>query len=114
MKEHVMHLSEEPFNWIKKGKKIVEIRLYDEKRKKIQLGDVIIFQKLNSMEKIKVKVKGLLRFGSFKDLFLFIPKRYLAHESLSLEEQIKRMRKYYSEEDEKKYGVLAIWFEVMR
>jgi len=113
MKEHIMHLSKEPFNWIKEGRKVVEIRLYDEKRKKIEIGDVVVFKKLNDDEKIKVKVKGLLRFESFKDLFLFVPKKYLAHESLSLSEQIERIRKYYSEEKEKKYGVLAIWFEVI-
>jgi len=38
----------------------------------------------------------------------------VGHESLDLEEQILRMRRYYSEEDEKKYGVLAIWFEVIK
>ena len=113
MKEHIMHLSEEPFNWIKEGRKVVEVRLYDEKRKGIEMGDVIVFKKLNNDEEIKVKVKGLLRFESFENLFLFIPKKYLAHESLSLNEQIERVRKYYSEEKEKKYGVLAIWFEVI-
>ena len=114
MKEHVMHLSEEPFNWINEGKKMVEVRLYDEKRKKVELGDVIIFKKLNSDDEIKVRVKGLLRFQSFRNLFLFVPKEYLAHESLSLAEQIEKMRKYYSEEEEGKYSVLAIWFEVIR
>jgi len=109
-----MHLSEEPFNWIKEGKKIVEVRLFDEKRRKIEIDDIIIFRKIGSNEEIKVRVKGLLRFKNFRDLFLFIPKNYLAHESLSLEEQIKRMRNYYSEEEEKKYGVIAIWFEVIK
>ncbi len=113
MKEHVMHLSEEPFNWIREGKKTVEIRLFDEKRREIKLKDTIIFKKINSNEEIKVKVKGLLRFKTFNDLFLFVPKKYLAHESLTLDEQIKRIRKYYSEEKEKRYGVLAIWFKVM-
>jgi ASC-1-like (ASCH) protein len=114
MKEHIMHLSEEPFNWMKEGRKIVEVRLYDEKRKGIEIGDVIVFKKLNGNEEIKVKVKGLLRFERFEDLFLFIPKKYLAHESLSLSEHIERIRKYYSEEKERKYGVLAIWFEVIK
>ena len=109
-----MHLSAEPFTWIKEGKKVVEVRLYDEKRRKVELGDVIIFKKLNSKEEIKVRVKGLLRFQSFRDLFLFVPKEYLANEYLSLSEQIERMRKYYSEEKERKYGVLAIWFEVIK
>ena len=114
MKEHMMHLSEEPFNWIKEGRKVVEIRLYDEKRKRIKEGDVIVFKKLNGDEEIKVKVKALLRFKNFRDLFLFVPKNYLAHESLSLDEQIKRIRKYYSKDKEEKYGVLAIWFEVIK
>lgn len=114
MKEHIMHLSEEPFNWIKEGKKVVEVRLFDEKRRKVELGDIIIFKKLGSEEEIKVKVRGLLRFSSFKDLFLFVPKDCLAHSTLSLDEQIKRIRKYYSEEQEKKYGVLAIWFELLK
>jgi len=53
-------------------------------------------------------------FSSFKDLFLFIPKKYLAYESLTLDEQIRRMRKYYSEEKEKKYGVIGIWFDMLK
>jgi len=113
MKVHIMHLSEEPFNWIKEGKKVVEVRLFDEKRREVEIGDMIIFKKLNSEEEIKVKVRGLLRFSNFRDLFLFIPKHYLGHENLSLEEQIGRIRKYYSEEQEEKYGALAIWFEVI-
>lgn len=112
MKTHVMHLAKEPFEWVKTKRKTVEIRLFDEKRKKIELGDIIIFKKLDKkVEEIRVQVKGLLRFKSFRDLFLFIPKNYLCHDSLSLEEQIKRMRKYYSEEKEKRYGVIGIWFE---
>ena len=109
-----MHLNNDPFEWIKSGKKSVEIRLYDEKRKKLKIGDIIIFKKLGGSEEIKARIKGLLRFNSFRDLFLFIPKKYLAHESLDLEEQVLRMRKYYSEEDEKKHGVLAIWFEAIK
>ena len=114
MKTHIMHLAEEPFDWIKKGKKCVEVRLYDEKRKSLELGDIIIFKNLKNNEQIKVRVKGLLRFKNFKDLFLLIPKSCLAHESLNLNEQIQRMRKYYSREKEKKYGVLGIWFEVLK
>jgi ASC-1-like (ASCH) protein len=114
MTEHIMHLSNEPFEWIKSGKKSVEIRLFDEKRKKLKICDIIVFKKTDGNEEIKTRIKGLLRFNSFRDLFLFIPKKYLGHESLDLEEQILRMRRYYSEEDEKKYGVLAIWFEVIK
>ncbi len=110
---HIMHLADEPFQWIKSRKKLVEIRLFDEKRRRINLGDVILFKRLNGDEEVSVKVKGLMRFFSFRDLFSFIPKEYFGHQTLTLEEQIKRMREYYPEEKEKEYGVLAIWFKML-
>ena len=79
----------------------------DEKR-------LVDYAKLKVLEYSKMrKSKGLLRFSNFRDLFSFIPKKNLAHESLTLDEQIKRIRYYYSKEKEEQYGVLAIWFEVI-
>lgn len=40
-----MYITKNSFNWIKESKKIVEVRLYDEKRKKIRMGNIIIFKK---------------------------------------------------------------------
>jgi len=89
-------------------------RLFDEKRRKIEISDVIIFNKLNDeTETVKVRVKALLRFESFRDSFKIIPKQLMGHEGLILEQQVSRMRNHYSEEEEKKYGVLGIWFEVI-
>ena len=36
---HEMKLHESPFKKIKSGKKTVELRLYDDKRRKINIGD---------------------------------------------------------------------------
>ena len=36
-----MHLREHPFYMIKSGKKDIEMRLFDEKRQKIKVGDSI-------------------------------------------------------------------------
>ena len=41
---HEMKLREVYFNLIKEGKKIYEIRLNDEKRQQIDVGDYIVFQ----------------------------------------------------------------------
>jgi ASC-1-like (ASCH) protein len=49
-----MKLDEPYFTQIKKGIKKVELRLNDEKRSKIKVGDIIIFN-----DKIKKKVKKL-------------------------------------------------------
>lgn len=112
---HTMRLAEEPFIWTKSGKMVIETRLFDEKRRKIEIGDSIIFKKLpDETETIEVRVKALLRFEGFADFFRLVPKNLSGHEGLTLEQQISRMRNYYSEEEEKKYGVLGIWFEVIK
>ena len=40
---HNMKLNEKPFNNIKNGTKTVEYRLFDEKRKLLNVGDNIVF-----------------------------------------------------------------------
>ena len=48
--KHEMRLLPKPFELICSGVKTVEIRLNDEKRKKIQVGDTITFRKLPEEE----------------------------------------------------------------
>ena len=43
---HYMNLNNRPFQLIKNGSKSVEMRLYDEKRAKIKVGDQISFTNL--------------------------------------------------------------------
>ncbi len=111
---HFMHLAEEPFKWMREGKKKIEVRLWDEKRKKIKPGDYIVFLTLDEKDFIVTKVKGIFLFKTFRDLFEFFDKSLFGHEGLTTEEQVKRMRRYYSEEEEKKYGVCGILIEVLK
>lgn len=67
---HTMKLKEDPFERMKNGTKTIEFRLYDEKRRKIKVGDEIEFFKLPKLqERILVRVKNLYRGDSFKILF---------------------------------------------
>ena len=59
-----MNLQPKYFDFIKDGTKRIELRLYDEKRQSIQLGDIIEFAKSED-EKFKAEVIGLLRYDSF-------------------------------------------------
>ena len=43
--EHILKLQPKYFDYINNGTKRIELRLYDEKRQKIAIGDTIIFQK---------------------------------------------------------------------
>lgn len=45
---HLMKLQPSPFEKIKDGTKTIEMRLFDDKRRKIQIGDTIILITINS------------------------------------------------------------------
>ena len=112
---HEMSLNPAPFEKIKNGKKSIEIRLYDEKRRGVKIGDIIIFSKLpEKTEKIKVEVIRLSISRSFRDLFSNFEKSKFGHEqNLSIEEQINRQREYYTEEEERQYGVIGIHIKLI-
>lgn len=108
---HEMKLNEKPFNNIDKGIKKIELRLYDDKRAKINLNDFIIFHKTTDLaQTIKVKVTGLLRYNCFEDLFKDVDFN-ICGPANSLSEKLDNIHKIYSVEEEKKYGILAIHIE---
>jgi len=60
--EYSMKLLESPYEIIASGKKIIEIRLFDEKRQKLHVGDIIEFSKLPDLkDKVKVEIVALLK-----------------------------------------------------
>ena len=110
---HKMKLSDGPFEKITSGKKIIESRLYDEKRQLINIGDQIEFARNDKPdEKVITKVKALYRYGTFEDLFSDFPYGYFGVNSK--DELIKEIETFYSKEEQKKYGVVGIKIETMR
>lgn len=109
-----MSLNESPFSKIRNGEKTVELRLYDNKRRKLNVGDKIIFTNLsNSEEQVAVIIKALYIYGSFRELLEDIsPERCGNSIDSSVEELVAGMRNYYSEVDEEMYGVLGIKVEL--
>lgn len=106
--KHSMKLLESPFNRIKNGSKTVEFRLYDEKRRKIQIGDTIEFSLLpNLKEKILTEVVDLYRADTFKELFQKL------YDNEEAENKAKRMYEIYSPEKEKEFGVLGIKIKLL-
>lgn len=108
-----MKLNNEPFEKIKNGTKIIEMRLYDEKRQLLKIGDLIEFTNILSNAKIVVIVDELFKYASFADLYQNHDKKDLGYS----EEEIANpsdMEKYYSKEEQKKYGVLGIKFHLKK
>ena len=107
------HLKKRPFNSIKSGKKTIEIRLNDEKRKQFKIGDFIEFENLETKEKILTEIINLHRFNNFEELYNSFDKSLLGYNEND-EASPKDMQKYYSLEDEKKYGVLGIEIKIKK
>lgn len=110
-----MKLEESPHTRIKSGKKTIEIRLFDEKRKEINLGDTIEFSKLPHLEdKVKVEVLALLRYKSFRDLVTDFGMEYYGYPpDYPIEKFLRGVYEIYSKEQEKKYGVLGIKIKLL-
>ena len=101
---HKMKLKESPFERIKNGTKTIEFRLYDEKRKKVKIGDKIEFSKLPDLhEKILVEVLDIYSDKTFEDLF----KKIYTNED-EMKRKTKTMYQFYSKEQEKECGVVGI------
>lgn len=111
---HEMKLNPEYFNFILKGTKRIEIRLNDEKRQRIKLGDKIKFLKEPDLEDaFDAKVVGLLRYNSFEDMLKDYDISVLADASMTKDELISVLNKFYTKEEQQKYGVLGIRIELI-
>lgn len=109
---HNMKLQNDPFMMIDNGSKTIELRLYDEKRQKINIGDTIIFQKEPELEiTMKVKVIGLLRYNTFEELFEDFDIEMLADKSMTKQELLNVLEEFYTPEKQKQYGVVGIRIE---
>ena len=105
--EHEMKLQPEYYNFILNGTKRIEIRLFDEKRQQIKIGDTIKFLKEPELnESFNAKVVGLLRFKDF-DISV------LSDKSMTKEELIGVLEQFYTKEKQEQYGVLGIRIELI-
>ncbi|WP_080146025.1 ASCH domain-containing protein [Marinilactibacillus piezotolerans] len=108
-KIHQMGLYEEYLESIKQQTKWIEVRLNDEKRQKIKIGDFIEFTKVPQLdESIIVKVTDLKKYKSFKDMYLDSPFAAFGCEGWTLEELVKGTYEIYSIDQEREFGALAI------
>ena len=114
MNSYKYRITNEIYNSIVNGTKRIEIRLYNDKSSKINIGDYINFCVLNNEEKrIKVQVKALLRYKNINDLIndsdieLLIGNKYTKED---LEEMLKNI---YGEKLSN-HDILGIKFDIIK
>ena len=103
-----MNLTPSPMQKIKDGKKTIELRLYDEKRKRISVGDTIKFINTENSNDT-LCVKGLFVFTSFAELYDNLPLLKCGYNEDDINTASPDdMEKYYSKEKQNQFGVIGI------
>ena len=114
MKTYKMKLLPQYFNYIKNGTKRLELRLNDEKRKDLEINDIIIFEKLSEdIEYLNTKVKKIYKYKNFDYLVNDFDIELIADKSITKDELLKTLNEIYTIEEQNKYGVLAIEIELI-
>lgn len=123
----VMHLADDMFDKVKAGEKTVEIRLFDDKRKLVDIGDYIEFRKSSDeSETVRRRVSDLDIRQTFGEMFLndrylgdmkwsktlrFTPKQLGAPDDATESSLVEAMYRFYDKSQEEEYGVIAFTLE---
>ncbi len=95
-----MKLSANPFEKVANGVKTIESRLFDEKRRKINIDDQIEFACIdNPSKKIITNVEALYRYSNFENLFSDFPPEHFGS---------------FSKEEQEKYRVIGIKLSLVK
>ena len=70
---HYMNLVPSAFSKIADGSKTIELRLNDEKRQRINVGDTVVFNCYSTKDIITAQVSGLHKFSDFEELYKVLP-----------------------------------------
>lgn len=110
MKTHIMSLNPLPMKMFREGNKTIELRLYDEKRRRIAVGDKISFINTSNLTDIlNVTVEELFVFASFDELYKNLPLSECGYTGDNIDKASPDdMEIYYSKDKQLKYGVLGI------
>ena len=112
--EMIVHLHPEVFDIVKNGIKDVEIRVNDLKRRQLQVGDTLIFLKRpDEKEEIKATVKNLVYFSNFNEVVDYYEMKRIYLDNISKDEYLSIMKKFYSDDEVLKFGVVGIEFMLL-
>lgn len=104
---HKMNLWDESFQKIKNKTKTIEMRLCDEKRSLISIGDIIQFTNTKTNEILKCIVTNLYKYKNFDELYKYHDKISIGYSEDEIADS-KDMFAYYDLEKIERYGVVGI------
>ncbi|MEE0866611.1 MAG: ASCH domain-containing protein [Clostridia bacterium] len=112
--KYIMKLNPKYFEYMKNGTKTIEIRLNDEKRKNIKIGDEIIFKKEPELEEeINTQIVELIVKRNFNELIRDLNICEYSDKNETEEDFLKDIYNFYTKEQELKYGVVGIKISII-
>jgi ASC-1-like (ASCH) protein len=112
---NVKHISQPWFDAILSGKKTYEGRVYTGFWKNLNVGSR--FQITDGVNTHEVDVEELLYFNNFGDAWFTLQDRLIPSSIKNIivrEDAVKLYSKYYSEDEIKKNGVVAVKFKIIK
>ena len=110
---HYLHLNDEYFALIKNGKKTIEMRLLDEKRKSFKVGDTLIFiHRNNENLQLKTQIVALHKFKNFSELYSKLNNAKLGY-APNQKASATDMESFYPISEQECFGVVGIEFKLI-
>lgn len=111
---HEMRLNQGPFDQVRSGRKDIESRLNDEKRRRLNAGDDIVFLERDTDQRFTARIVKIHHASSFVDLFKSVDVVRAGYEpGAAPDAAAGAMRKFYSAEEEQANGVVGIEVKVV-
>ena len=111
--KHILKLQQRYYESMKNGVKQIELRLFDEKRKNIKIGDEIEFKKEPDLnESFIARVKAILLYENFESLIDDYPIEILSDLNTNKKELVEELNKFYSKQKQEQYNVVGIRVEL--
>lgn len=102
---HTMKLNPYYFDQIAQKTKTIEVRINDEKRRTLHVGDTIVFSSTRDNQLLTAVISKLDVHQTFEKLFASAPAIQFGVDEHS---NLPNMHQFYNNEEEKKYGVVGI------
>ena len=98
-----INVQEPYFSFLKNGQKTIEGRLGKKKWLQLKKDENLIVNK-----SLKLKIISITKYKSFEEMLIFEGIKNAIPDKKNLKDAVNVYRKFYSIEDEKKYGVVAV------
>jgi ASC-1-like (ASCH) protein len=106
-----MHLHPGPFEKVKSGAKHIEVRLNDDKRKLLKVGDTITFTNRENGKTLFVAISLLIVFPSLKEFLESNSSEVCGYETPA--KLTEEFLKYYTPDQEVEHGIVGIKFNIV-